>query len=173
MTIPRDRRSAVVLLFVLTLMAAAQAAETSLSVEFVRLRGQKPGRANGRIALRATFSTTPPDDVLDASSGFQLVMTDGATLDQTVVWASSDCEPTSRGGFVCRLPVLLWKLRLDPVRGSASSWRATARMKRLAVDGPFAPPVSVRITTDGLFDRVGETANCTTSANGALTCRAP
>ena len=145
---------------------------TPLALDFVRIRPQSSDGSNGSVTVRGTFQTSPPVDTLQAPAGVGITVRDALVLEQSVEWAPADCTTTTRGSILCLRPDISRKIRFDPRRTVPAAWRVTVRMKRVSINGPFAGPVTARITTHGAFDRAGQ-VDCVTAVSGALNCRPP
>src|SRR5262249_31636767 len=145
--------------------------DARLQVKTVLVRKSGHGKAsNGGIMVRGTF-TPPSSDVFSAAMGIALHVTGGAGMEQVVAW-SGDRGRASRGGrILCRSasdPSTQAKFR--PARKGAGTYGFRAQMKHLAMQGPFAAPVTVTVSDDVAIDRVGTLVSCRDSAAG-MSCR--
>ena len=141
--------------------------DAPLHVTTVLVRKSGHGRnANGGIMVRGTVKP-PTSDVFSATMGIALHVTDGAGLDTVVAWGADECRVSHRGRIFCRMasdPSTQAKFR--PARDGAGSYGFRAQMKHLAIQGPFAAPVTVTVSDDVAIDRVGTLVACRDSGAG-------
>jgi hypothetical protein len=116
--------------------------------------------ANGGALVRGRMVATGAD-AFTTSSGVSVRLTDGMTLDTTVGFDARECRLVGGGRIRCRLssdPSTQVKLR--PVRATPGLYKLNVRLSHLALQGPFAGPVTVTITDAGTMDRVGTMPVC-------------
>lgn len=144
-----------------------------LTVTSARLRAQSAGRGNGSVAAAGTFAVDPPGDVFDASAPITVRVDDGLTLDQAHTWAAAECVVRARGRIACASADRRIKGMFRPAPRQVNTYGFRIMLRRLAVDGPLAPPVSVTLTHgSGPTTRLGSIAACRQAGSG-LRCRAP
>ncbi|MEW6271931.1 MAG: thrombospondin type 3 repeat-containing protein [Thermodesulfobacteriota bacterium] len=125
-------------------------------------------RPRGRIQVRGVLPLVTASDRFDAAGGLAVQVRDGRKLDQGLVFAPGQCR-TQRSGVVrCRAGTGgSVQLRLRPLQ--KSGFRELAfdlRFRALAIERPFAAPLTVTITdrpgqrTRGT-DRIGVVETCT------------
>jgi hypothetical protein len=145
--------------------------DAPLTVAAVAVRKSGHGHAtNGGVMARGTF-ITPAPDAFTASAGIAAHVTDGLGLDTLVTWGADECKTSARGRVLCRKasdPSTQAKFRR--VRGSSSIFVFRVQAKHLAIQGPFAAPVTVTVTDDAAIDRVGTMHACQESPAG-MACK--
>jgi hypothetical protein len=140
------------------------AVDAALFVERVRLR---TGTA-GSVTLKGRFALGLAD-AFDAGTGVALTVGDGV---ETVfhAWPAGECVPKA-GGVSCRSVDGLSRVRVWPQRSLPGGYRLAAKLRRLALAGSPAGPVTVTLTESApRIDRAGTIAACTVKATG-LACR--
>lgn len=142
----------------------------SLNVTLVRLR-QQPNVGNGTVNIKGDFLTEPPADIFTANNpSITLRVEDSLNLAQTRTWPPLPCLVNSSGRVKCTSPDGLSKAQFRPFPKQPSVFRFRAKFKKLALNGPFAGPVTVTLTYNGAIDRVGTISDCAATSSG-LKCR--
>ena len=142
-----------------------------LVVKSARLRPTRaPGLTTGSIVVAGGYTTAAAWDAPDATSGAQIRVTDGATLDLTSGWASDRCVGSGSGRFACRSADGRARLKLRPQRRPPRSYTLGLQLRSLDLSGPFQGPVTVGLRYGAALDRSGGAANCLMRANG-LSCK--
>jgi hypothetical protein len=119
--------------------------------------------SRGSIGVRGSFAS----DGFSAAGGVAARVMDGSGVDALVTWTASECATATNGRVRCRSADGLARARFTLARNG--TMRVTLRLRGLALQPPFAPPVRATITT-GTIDRSGSIATCTTTAT-TLKCR--
>ncbi len=126
----------------------------------------------GKISIEGEFLTDPgAGDVFDAAAGIEIRVTDGDTVDQTLVWTPAECETTRSGRLRCTnatgYKAVFAPLKLTP---SLFHFRLKAAKMDIGFQQPFHPPVTVRIEHGGGIVRQGDVDECKNSSKG-MNCR--
>ncbi|TMA80230.1 MAG: hypothetical protein E6J72_08990 [Deltaproteobacteria bacterium] len=151
---------------------ACDDADAPLHLTRVKLRrDSRPDVHNGTITVKGDFTTAPPRDVFDTAAGIALRVRDTLTLDRTFTWAASDCQ-TVGVRITCKSADRRRKATFKPAAAGSPTIRVTAVMRRLDIQAPFQPAVSVTLTHDTTIDRAGAISACT-STRASLSCKAP
>jgi hypothetical protein len=129
---------------------------------------------NAAVKVKGSVATAPPDDRFFLASGVGLRVVDGGTLDFFYGLAQGDCGLVSLGRWVCIDPDRHLKLSAKSGKSTPNVYRVSISVKKLALTGPFAGPVTATISTDSDIDRVGTIASCKSNASATkLSCKAP
>ena len=125
-----------------------------------------PGAGNGKIRLKGEFSTPPS---FNFPPEISVRVEDQATLDQTHTFGSCTasvgrirCADQSASG--------LFKADFRSSRSNPSVIRFKVAFSRIAVDGPFAPPIEMTLVDDTAVARVGQIQVCRQRRRG-VNCR--
>jgi predicted esterase len=153
-------------------LATAPDAPEPLTVAAARVRQQRSASGNGQVIVKGEFAATAAAP-FDASAPVTLRVDDGLALDRSQTFASGDC--VARGGgrvVVCKSADRSARVRFRAASAPPAGFRFTGRFRRLAIDGPFAPPVTVTLTAETVPGTtwMGALATCTPTASG-LRCR--
>jgi hypothetical protein len=152
-------------------------ADGELELVRVRLRqnSARPGkRENGNILVRGELIVASPEEPLDPAGGVSLRIADGLSLDVEHAWSSFECTSLRSGRVTCRNADRTEQVKFEPLSAKTSRMRFAVTLKRLGIEGPFAPDVIVRLTHDPPIpvigiDRLGTIASCRVTRN-ALVC---
>jgi cysteine-rich repeat protein len=133
------------------------------------IRAQSGMGGNGRIRLVGSFVTHPPADSFDASADIDVRIQDGAGHDVNRTFTPGTCRTTARR-IVCRdqgrIAVFQRYSSAPPSQGQ----RLRMILRGLAIDPPFAGPVTATIVHGPGLTRVGALAACSQTPTG-LRCR--
>jgi hypothetical protein len=103
-------------------------------------------------------------------------ITDGLALDYRAAFSADECREYRVSGRVrCKSHDRLTEARLMPRESALFGYQVALRSNKVTIQGPFAPPLTVRLTSDppiptAGIDRVGILASCRVTANG-MVCR--
>lgn len=144
-----------------------------LTVKSARVRPEMPGAGNGALSVRGEFPTPPPGDVFDASAPITVRVDDGLTLDQTRTFAPGECVTRAGSGRItCVSADRRSKAQFTPIASPPGYHRLKARFRRLTIDPPFAPPLTVTVTHGSAATvRMGSLSTCTQTGS-RLRCNA-
>lgn len=155
---------------------ACDPADATANLTLVKLIQSRPGAATGSIALKGDLLTTPPFDKLAPANGLALQIIDGFRLDYRFSWVPGECTATSSGQMKCKSADKRKTITLKPLASIPELYLFRASLRRVALDGPFQPPVQVDIATNGDVvsgtDRWGSLGLCVIS-NSGMRCRVP
>lgn len=153
-------------------LATAPDAPEPLTVLTARVRQQRSGNGGGRVVVKGELAT-PGGAPFDASGSVTLRIDDGLTLDRSHTWAPGECLARSGGRVVvCKSADRRARIRLRSAAVPPGVYRFTGRVRRLAIDGPFAPPLTVTVTAQAAPGTawMGALATCTPTSSG-MRCR--
>ena len=125
-----------------------------------------PGASNGKIGLKGNF-TTPP--AFNFPPQISVRVRDQLALDQTHTFAG--CV-SSAGRVRCtdQSAAGLFKADFKPSRSNPALIRFKVSFTRIAVDGPFTPPIEMTLTDDTAVVRTDSIQACRQKTRG-VSCR--
>jgi len=135
-----------------------------------RVRDGKVG--TGEIIAKGEVEVAP-DAPFNPALGIDVQIADGLTLDQTFIFTAADCRTLKSGRITCQTPDGRSIARFQPLKAKPGRVRVAPQFKSLTLTEPFAPPLTVRITTDpgealtGV-DRVGSIDTCRVTTKAML-----
>jgi hypothetical protein len=153
-------------------------ADAALAISRARVDGNtSTGPPDGSITARGSVLRASPDDHLDAAGGIAVRITDGLSLDQTFLWAASDCVQLDSGSITCRSPDGQWIGYFTVRSGSPGRYSFRLGFGGVSSAPPFSSPLTVRVIDHPPqavvgIDRVGTVANCTVT-NNSIRCLGP
>jgi hypothetical protein len=141
--------------------------EEVLTLTRAKLRAALPTRANGSAKLAGTF-TVASGSSFDASGGLAIRVR-ATGFDQTQTWAPAECQATG-STFRCTSADRSAGARFVPA-SHPGRWLFTTTLRRLAVSGPFAGPVTATLTqVDTGASWAGTVTTCSRRSR-VLVCR--
>jgi hypothetical protein len=142
--------------------------EEALTLTRARLRAASRARINGSARLAGSFMVAFGGS-FDASGGLA-IRVQAAGFDQTHTWAPGECKMVRRA-IRCRSADRSGSARFAPASQSGA-WVFTATLRRLAVSGPLAGPVTATLTQVGTGASWGGTiAECSTQGRALVVCK--
>ena len=146
---------------------AAPDGPDSVLVTRARVRRQSAGGGSGSVDVKGAFMTAPPTDTFDAGVAITVRVEDGLAVDYSRTFAAGNCATQSSGRVICRSTDRLTRARFVPEPGVADRYRFRVKARGVAIDPPFAPPVSVTlIYGSGPNTRVGVVTFCRPAGYG-------
>jgi len=141
----------------------------SITVWSAELKAQRVGNAAGQVAAKAAFVTAPPLEVVDIAQPVTIAIHDLGSKGAEHAFAVGDCV-TKGSGIRCRSLDRSANLSFRPDRDVVDGVRLTAKFRRLAMDGPFAGPLTVSLSYGAGTVRFGSKATCA-GDEAAIRCR--
>ncbi len=132
----------------------------------VRRQTERPA-PDGSLLVVGSSERISAGDAIDPRAGIELEVRAASGVAERVTWPATECRVRAGGSMRCVSADRTARLRTWPRDGG---FGLRARLSQLRLSGPFAGPVSVRLTHGGAIDRTATTDRCTGSAAG-MTCR--
>jgi len=124
------------------------------------VKAQKLGNARGKFVAKGLLPTAPPADDLDTNATITVRIEDGGTLDQSRTFAVGECLPKGTSKVLCRSVDRQAKAVFTAPKSTPGTYKFTVKVGGLAIDPPFASPVTLTVTYDGGRIRQGSAGNC-------------
>lgn len=141
----------------------------SVSVVAAELKAQKVGNARGRATAKATFPTAPPFEAIDVAQPLTIAVRDLASNGAEVTFAPGECA--AKGGTIrCRSGDRSANATFRGDGAVSAGIAMEAKFRGLAIDGPFAGPLTVALVLSSSPARFGSIAACAASGI-AIRCR--
>ncbi|HYC56605.1 MAG TPA: right-handed parallel beta-helix repeat-containing protein [Candidatus Binatia bacterium] len=128
----------------------------TLNVLRASLKAQKPGQANGKAGAKATFEDDPE---FTAAGGVTVTIEDSTGTGGTKSFSAAEC--VTKGEKVkCKAVDKSGVVSFKPNKNIPGSIDMKAKLKNLAIDGPFIEPLTVTLTYGVLTTKSGSISTC-------------
>jgi len=141
----------------------------SVSVVSADLKAQKNGNARGRATAKAVFPTAPPFEAIDVAQPLTIAVRDLASKGAEVTFAPGEC--TAKGEAIrCRSGDRSASATFRGDGAVSAGLAMDAKLRGLALDGPFAGPLTVALLIPAGAVRFGSLPSCE-ATGAAIRCR--
>jgi len=150
-----------------------EAAECSLPTNptNVKVRQQKDGNSQGVIRFRSGFLAEAPGDLFNSLNPITITVSDAALFSYAHTWMTAECTAKPSGSIRCLSADKAFRVVFKPVKGEPNEFRFRGMMKNLAIDGPFAGPLTVATEHGATPTSHAEVADTCRLSPQAIRCR--
>jgi len=140
--------------------------EATIEEARATIRASRPGRGDGSILAKGSFTIASEDEAIVAADGLSLDVTDAGTLAVSAAWPGANCRQSSSGSIRCQSAD---HSALAKLKRLGSTYRFSIKLRGLVDEDAAVAPVTLRLS-HGETDRAAELTLCTLK-NGKASCQ--